>query len=163
MRARGPAADEHAGVGGEQPGPQPGAARSAAPPIAQLIVGSLALIVVGGVYMASRLPGHVPLALPLGLLIGAAILLLATIVTLARLNAFAWRRFFGVGRWALLAYVVIAGMLEYIFVLDHTRGGQLVVLTAMLAVFALDVPILLAFSVARYDSFDRVRSSLAGG
>ncbi len=136
---------------------QPGAP----PPITQLIVGSLALIVVGGIYMAARLPGHVPLGLPLGLLIAAAVLLLATVIALARLPGFAWWRFFGVGRWALLAYVVIAGMLEYVFVLDHTHGGQLVVLTAMLVVFALDVPILLAFSVARNDSVDRMGSPLA--
>jgi len=58
--------------------------------------------------------------------------------------------FFRVGDWALLAYGVIAGMLEFIFVFDHTRGGSLVVFTLSLLVFALDVPLLLAFSVARY-------------
>jgi len=41
-------------------------------------------------------------------------------------------------------------MLEFVFVLDHTRGGLLIVLTLMLAVFAVNVPLLLAFSVARY-------------
>jgi hypothetical protein len=55
-----------------------------------------------------------------------------------------------VGGWALAAYLVIAGMLEFVFVLDHTRGGLLIVLTLMLAVFAVNVPLLLAFSVARY-------------
>jgi hypothetical protein len=41
-------------------------------------------------------------------------------------------------------------MLEYVFVLDGTRGSTLVVMTVMLAIFAVDVPVLLAFSVARY-------------
>jgi hypothetical protein len=43
-----------------------------------------------------------------------------------------------VTRWALLAYLVIAGMLEYVFVLDHTRGRVLLVLTLMLVLFAVD-------------------------
>lgn len=43
-------------------------------------------------------------------------------------------------------------MLEYVFVLDGTRGASLLVMTFMLVVFALDVPALLAFSVARYQN-----------
>ena len=69
---------------------------------------------------------------------------------MSRLRPFNWEVFFRVGGWALLAYGVIAGMLEFIFVFDHTRGGSLVVFTLSLLVFALDVPLLLAFSVARY-------------
>ena len=41
-------------------------------------------------------------------------------------------------------------MLEYVFVLDHTRGTMLVVLTSMLIVFAVDIPTLFAFTVALY-------------
>jgi hypothetical protein len=41
-------------------------------------------------------------------------------------------------------------MLEYVFVADHTRGGTLVVLTLMLLIYAVDIPVILAFSVARY-------------
>ena len=61
------------------------------------------------------------------------------------------RRFFQVARWALLAYIVIAGMIEYAFVYDHTRGAVLVVMTLMLATFTINVPILLAFTVARFE------------
>ena len=43
-------------------------------------------------------------------------------------------------------------MIEYAFVYDHTRGSQLVVLTSMLALFMLNVPVLIAFTVARYQS-----------
>jgi hypothetical protein len=42
---------------------------------------------------------------------------------------------------------VIAGLLEVISVLDHTRGGTPVVLTLMLVLFAVDVPLLYTFSV----------------
>ncbi|HEY2301568.1 MAG TPA: hypothetical protein VGH66_06725 [Acidimicrobiales bacterium] len=41
-------------------------------------------------------------------------------------------------------------MLECAFVLDHSRGGILLVLTLMLAIFAVNIPLLLGFSVARH-------------
>ena len=65
-------------------------------------------------------------------------------------QGFAWQRFFEVGKWSLLAYVVIAGMIEYVFLRDHVSGGALVVLTLSLAVFAVHVPMLVGFTVARY-------------
>jgi hypothetical protein len=120
------------------------------PPITELTVASMALIVVGGIYLASYLPKVAPLGPAIGLLCAALAPLGATLYLLTRLRRFAWPTFFLVGRYALLAYVVIAGMLEYIFVVDGTRGGTLVVLSLMLAVYALDIPVILAFSVARY-------------
>ena len=62
------------------------------------------------------------------------------------------KRFFQVGRWALLAYAVIAGVIEFAFVYDHTRGAPLVVMTLMLVLFMLNVPVLIAFTVARYEA-----------
>jgi hypothetical protein len=56
-----------------------------------------------------------------------------------------------VGRWALLAYLIIAAMIEYVFLRNHTSGGPLVVLTLSLIVFAVNVPVLIGFTVARYD------------
>ena len=56
-------------------------------------------------------------------------------------------------KWSLLAYVVIAGMIEYVFLRNHTRGGPLVILTLSLVVFAVHVPILVGFTVARF--YDR--------
>ena len=53
-------------------------------------------------------------------------------------------------RWAFVAYVVIAGILGFVFVFDHTRGTTLLVLVLTLAVFAVDVPTVVAFTVARY-------------
>jgi len=52
----------------------------------------------------------------------------------------------------LLAYAIIGGMIEYAFVYDDTRGAQLVVMTSMLVLFMLNVPVLIAFTVARYQS-----------
>ena len=55
-------------------------------------------------------------------------------------------------RWGLLAYVISAGMIGFAFVHDHTRGAPLALVTVMLVIFALDVPLIIAFTVARYSS-----------
>lgn len=125
------------------------------PPIAELAVASMALVLTGGIYLAAYLPGRPPLAPAVGLLIAAGVLLLANVVMLSRLREFAWDKFFLVGRWSLLGYAVIAGMLEYVFVRNHTRGTPLLLMTLMLVVFAVAIPMLFAFSVARYQPVGR--------
>jgi hypothetical protein len=120
------------------------------PPVTQLGVVSMALIVTGGISIASKLPGHVPLTLPILLLGASALVMLANLIGLARAPGFNWEAFFGVAKWALLAYCVIAAMLEFVFIHDGTRGGVLVVLTLSLVVFAVHVPLLIGFTVARY-------------
>ena len=42
-------------------------------------------------------------------------------------------------------------MIEYVFLRNHLSGGPLVILTLSLIVYALQVPTLIAFTVARYD------------
>jgi len=120
------------------------------PPVTTLWMLSIALIAGGVSYLAAYLPKRAPLAPAVGLLAAAAVVLVAGVVLLARQRDFAWRRFFQVGGWTLLAYVVIAGMIEYAFVYDHTRGAVLVVMTLMLVVFLLAPPLLVAFTVARF-------------
>jgi hypothetical protein len=127
------------------------------PPVTQLGMASLTLIVAGGIYLSAHLPRHVPIGPAVGLLAASALVLAANIFALSRVRDFAWHRFFEVGKWSLLAYLVIAGMIEYAFLQDHVRGGSLVVLTLSLAVFAVHVPMLVGFTVARYaDSDGRV-------
>lgn len=120
------------------------------PPIAELAMASLALVIAGGIDLAAHLPQRAPLGPAVGLLAAAGALLVADLALVTRLRPFAWRVFFQVAGWTLVAYVVIAGLLEFTFVFDHTRGSLLVVLTLSLAVFALDIPLLFGFSVARY-------------
>jgi hypothetical protein len=120
------------------------------PPVTEVAVATMMLVVTGGIYLAAHLPGHAPLGVPIGLLIAAGVLLAVNAFLLSRLHDFAWATFRVVAGWTLLAYLVIAGMLEYVFVFDHTPGGTLVVLTFMLAIFAVDVPLLLGYNVARY-------------
>ena len=129
----------------------PGAARRF-PPVAELAIGSLALVVIGGILMASYVPRRPPLGGPAVLTVVSAALLLASVFLLSRLRPFAWDRFFFVFRWALLAYVISAGMIGFAFVRDHTRGAPLALVAVMLVLFALDVPVIIAFTVARYCS-----------
>jgi hypothetical protein len=120
------------------------------PPVTQIAMASLALIVAGGIYIAANLPNHVPLGPAVALLAASALLLLVNVVALARVPDFNREAFFGVARWAAVAYAVIAGILEYVFVNDGTRGGVLVVLTLSLVVYAIHIPLLIGFTVARY-------------
>ena len=120
------------------------------PPVTPLAMVSLALIVIGGIYLSAHLPKHVPLGPAVALLAASVLLLVINLVLLARVDDFPWSRFFDVGKWALLAYAVIAGMIEYAFLRNHLRGGALVVLTLSLVVFAVHVPTLIGFTVARF-------------
>ena len=128
----------------------PGVNEPSYPPVTELGMASLALIVAGGIYLASHIPNHVPLTPAIALLAASALLLVINIILLSRVKEFDWERFFQAGKWSLLAYVVIAGMIEYVFLHYHTRGGPLVILTLSLVVFAIHVPILVGFTVARF-------------
>jgi drug/metabolite transporter (DMT)-like permease len=120
------------------------------PPIDLLAVVTMVLVIAAGIVTAAYLPRPVPLMLPLALVVAAALVLIINIVLLSRLRDFAWDTFFVVGRWALLAYLVIAGLLIFVFITDHTPRRALAVLVSSLVLFGVDVPLLFAFSVARY-------------
>ena len=121
------------------------------PPVTEIGAVSLAAVAVGVIYNASYLPKHAQTGIAVAILCVAAGLLLVNLMLVARIKDFAWARFRQVAGWALLAYVIIGGMIEYAFVYDHTRGTQLAILTAMLVLFVLNVPVLIAFTVARYE------------
>ncbi|MFZ0040011.1 MAG: hypothetical protein WAK93_01785 [Solirubrobacteraceae bacterium] len=120
------------------------------PPFTQLGMLSLGLIVIGGIYLSAHIPQHVPLGPAIGLLIASIAVMAINLILLSRVPDFAWGRFFGVAKWALLVYAITAGMIEYVFVRNHVSGGTLVILTLSLIVYALQVPTLIAFTVARY-------------
>jgi hypothetical protein len=120
------------------------------PPVTQVGMFSLALIVAAGIYLSAHLPQHVSLGPAIVLLSASALLLAGNLAALARVSDFPWRRFFDIAKWALLAYSIIAGMIEYAFLRNSLSGGPLVVLTLSLVVFAVHVPVLIGFTVARY-------------
>jgi uncharacterized membrane protein len=130
--------------------PQAGVSDRRLPPVTQLGMASLALVVAAGIYLAAHIPNSVALAPAIALLAASVLLLAGNLLVLARTHGFAWGRFFHVARWALLAYLIIGAMIEYAFLRDHLSGGPLVVLTLSLAVFVVHVPVLIGFTVARY-------------
>lgn len=120
------------------------------PPIANICVLVLVFMVVGGVYVAAHLPAHVAMTLPTVLIVIAGVLLAANMVLLSRIPAFAWQSFFKVAKWTFLAEGVVAGVLEYIFIFDGTRGAVLMLMTSALVIFVLDLSVLFGFSVAQF-------------
>ena len=120
------------------------------PPVAEIAIATMVLVVIGGVFMSAHMPRSVPLLLPIILLAASAVMLLANMVVLSRIPDFAWDKFWLVAGWSLGAYVIIAGMLEFVFIKDNTPDDPLMVLTGMLLVYAIDIPLLFGFSVARY-------------
>ncbi len=120
------------------------------PPVTQVGMASLALIVAAGIYLSAHLPEHVSIAPAVVLVALSALLLAANLLALARVKDFPWDRFASIAKWALLAYIVVAGMIEYSFVRNHVSGAPLVVLTLALIIFAVHVPTLIGFTVARF-------------
>ena len=94
---------------------------------------------------------HAPLAFPTLLLVAASTTMVASVVELTRMTALSWSTFRTVFKWALCASVVVAAMIEFAFVHDHTRGGAtLVMVSVMLMNLALSVPMNIAFTAARF-------------
>jgi len=122
----------------------------ALPPVTAVGMTSLALVVIGGIYLTAKIPGHVPLAPAIVLLVLSVLLMAGNALSLGRVKGFAWATFAHVFRWAGLAYLVSAAMIEYAFLRNGLRGGPLVVLTLSLLVYTIHVPFLIAFTVARY-------------
>lgn len=120
------------------------------PPVSWILSGALGFVVTGGILLSSYAPRVAPMMWPTVLLIVAWVLLVTAVVVLVRIRNFAWRTFAKVFRWALLAYLIVAGMIEFAFVRNHTRGTSLLEVSLMLVVFATSVPINIAFTTARY-------------
>jgi hypothetical protein len=114
----------------------------------------MALIVIGGIWIASHLPHHVPLGPAVALLVASAALIVVNVVSLLRVPDFNWGAFWLVAKWAGLAYAITATMLGWVFIKDGTAGGQLVVVVLSLVVYAIHVPLLIGFTVARYQPLE---------
>jgi hypothetical protein len=130
------------------------ASRRRLPPVAQLATLSLVLVIGGGILMVSAMPNQPSLAVPVALLALSAVILAVNVALLITLRDFAWRTFSTVGRWALLAYAVSGGMIEFTFVHNHVSGTPLLLLTLMLLMFVINVPLIISFTVARYQTRD---------
>lgn len=121
-------------------------------PIRLFAIGSLVCAILSAGIMAAYVPNPSPLGWSWGFLIASAVLLVACVVGLLRRRDFAWSRFFTVAKYVVLMTAVISAMLEYVFVFDGMRGTALVIMSVVLAITAIDIPILWGFSVARHES-----------
>jgi hypothetical protein len=122
------------------------------PPVTQLLVASLALTIIGGIIMSAYAPRRPPLGPPIALFVASVVLFAIACALLARIPEFAWAVFRKVAGWALLAYVISAGMIEFAFVHNKITGAPLAVVTLLLFVFAVVPPTLIAYTTARYQT-----------
>ena len=74
------------------------------PPVTQLGMLSLALVIAGGIYLSAHLPSHVPLGPAFALARRVGALLAINMILLSRVREFAWERFFA-GRQVVAAGV----------------------------------------------------------
>jgi hypothetical protein len=120
------------------------------PPIWECGVAALICVVISVVYLAAHIP-HLPNTIPAYiLLVAGTLFIVAQLVMIGSLDNFSRGSFHTVSGYALAAYIVIGGMIEYVFIKNGTRGEELALLTWGLVLFVIDVPLILGFSVARY-------------
>ncbi len=124
------------------------------PPVMPIAISTLVLVVAGGIVVAAQYGRPPKLTVPVILLGLAAVLLIVNAVLVLRIKEFARPVFRRVLGWALLAYGVIAGILEFVFAFDHTPAREFTLFTGLLVLFALDVPLMLSYSVARWQPPD---------
>jgi uncharacterized membrane protein YhaH (DUF805 family) len=120
------------------------------PPITEIGIVSMALTFSGGIYLASKIEQDVSLVPTSVLLALGAVLMVIDIVLVARLRDFAWDSFWLVAKWTAVAYTVIIGMLEFVFIYNDTPGDQLVLMTLTLVVFWVNVVLMLGYGVAKF-------------
>jgi len=120
------------------------------PPVAEMGIAALALTAGSGIYLAAEAQRHASLVPAIVGLILSGALVVAAAAALARIREFAWGKFRMVFGWAMLEYAVIAGVLIFVFVRDHLAGSTLALFIVALVIFAADIPMMFAFSVARF-------------
>ena len=124
------------------------------PPVVPVAMVALALAVTGGIFLAANALQDPSLALPATLEIAAIALEIVAYVMAARIRPLAWDRFRQVFLWAFLAYAIQGGMIEFSFINNDTPNDPLVWLTLGIVAFVTLVPLMIAFTVARYQAVD---------
>lgn len=124
------------------------------PPVIGAGMAALTLAIIAGILLVAQIGGEETLTVPAVFVIAALICEAVAIVLLPTIRPFAWWRFRQVFLVALCAYVVQSGIIEWSFVKNSVPGGPLVLLTLGLVVFATIVPLMIAFTTARYQAVD---------
>lgn len=128
------------------------------PPVVGAAMAALSLAVVGAVVLVAQIgQDEASLVVPTVLVAGAGLGEIVAVALLITIRRLAWDRFWSVFGVALIAYVLQAGLIEWTFIKNDVPSGPLVLLTAGLVVFATIVPLMIAFTVARYQAVDAER------
>ena len=131
--------------------PEPSSGDTTRSPIVGCTIGSIVCAFLAVGIIAAYLPQAVPLMWPMVFLGVSGALLVAALILLARLRHFAWSLFFAVARWIIVLTAVFVAMTVFVFVVDGTDGLTLTVMAIVLILTAINVPILVGFSVARHE------------
>jgi hypothetical protein len=116
-----------------------------------IAVASIVLVFFAIGTLASYLPRQAPLSATVPLLAAAILVGLVALQRLLAGRTFAWSTFWVVAKPSLLAVATAAGFIEFAFLYDQTRGSSLAILTGGLLVIVVELPLLLAYSVARHE------------
>ncbi|MGB3411044.1 MAG: hypothetical protein WBA45_07580 [Microthrixaceae bacterium] len=122
------------------------------PPVIPVAMLGLTLAIVAGILVIAQIGEEPALTLPTIFVAGAVLLEIIAIIMAATIRPFAWAQFAVVFRWALLAYVLQSSIIEWSFIINDVPGRPLAVLTVGIVVFATVVPVMIAFTAARYQS-----------
>lgn len=124
------------------------------PPVIGLGMAALTLAIIGGVLIASQIGTELSLGLPSVLVVVALVVEVVAVAIMIRISPFAWGLFGKVFGVALCAYLVQSGIIGWTFVKNDVPARPFIVLTGGLVVFATVVPLMIAFTVARYQRVD---------
>lgn len=103
--------------------------------------------------MGAYLPRDVPLAWPIGFLIASVAFTAAAMALLSR-RRLAWGLFFAVVKWVLAVTSVFSSTAILLFFLNDIPGRTMAVMSAVLILTAVNLPLLIGFSVARHERLD---------
>jgi hypothetical protein len=131
--------------------PQPYAGDTKRSPVVACIVGTIVSCILAAGIIVAHLPQPAPLWGSIMWVCVGAVLTGVTIVLLLTKQPFARRLFFTVAKWVFLYILVLTAMGEYVLVFDGMRGEPLVIMTAVLLLFLVNIPMLWGFSVARHE------------
>ncbi len=120
-------------------------------PVMVCITATVISCILAAGIMIAHFPGPAPLwGSILWIGIAAALTVVSAALILTKKH-FARAIFIKVAKWVFLYMLVLSGVGEYVLVFDGTRGEGLVILTAILLLFLINVPMLWGFSVARHE------------
>ena len=117
-------------------------------PSALAATAALTCAVLGGIYMAATIGAHSSLLPAVIISVAAYLFMTVSLVGLILDKHYSRPSFVKYVRGALLAYLLEAGILEFIFAYDQVPSKVFAILSALLVIFATSVPVIIGHTVA---------------